>query len=139
MTFANYWHHRPHSTENQLPVTRHNTPSPLPRNISDPNPPALISEADQPHQPLIQTASLPVVLWNQPWVTPAFPEDQAIPLADLRSTAFKEATEGSNTEKFELRGSDVREFTKAFSNALSKAVEHGDFTTILLPQREFVM
>lgn len=84
-------------------------------------------------------ATLPVILWNRPWVAPVYPEDQTIPLADLRSTAFIEANEGCDAEKFELRGADVRELAKAFSNLLGKAAELGDFTHILSPEREFVV
>jgi hypothetical protein len=84
-------------------------------------------------------ASLPVVLWSQRWVAPIFSENQTIHLADLRSTAFKEATEGCNIEKFELSGPDVRELAKDFSNILGEAAKHGDFTSVLSPEREFVM
>jgi hypothetical protein len=84
-------------------------------------------------------ASLPDVLWSQQWTAPIIPEDQIIPLADLRTTAFGEATQGSDVEKFELQGPDVRELAKAFSDVLAKAAEHRDFTSVLSPQREFVM
>ena len=84
-------------------------------------------------------ASFPVILWNQQWIAPTFPDDQTISLADLRTTAFREATEGHNVEKFELRGSDVRELAKAFLNILGEAAGHGDFTSVLSPQRDFVM
>lgn len=84
-------------------------------------------------------ASLPVVLWDQQWVAPIFPEDQTISLADLKSTAFKEATEGCNVEKFELRGPNVLELAKSFLNILGEAAIHGDFTSVLSPQRDFVM
>ena len=112
-----------------IQTTHRNTPSPIPE-----------VTLSQPHQPLIRTPSLPVVLWTQQWVAPNFPEDQIIPLADLRSTAFREATEGSNNvEKFELRRPNVRELATAFSNRLGEAAEHGDFTSVLSPQRDFVM
>ena len=112
-----------------MPTTHRNNPSPIPE-----------VTPSQPRQPLIRTPSLPVVLWTQQWVAPNFPEDQIIPLADLRSTAFREATEGSNNvEKFELGGPDVRELATAFSNKLGEAAEHGDFTSVLSPQRDFVM
>ena len=63
-------------------------------------------------------ASLPIVLWNQQWIAPTFPEDQTIPFVDLRTSTFREATEGHNIEKFDLLGSDVRELAKSFKNIL---------------------
>lgn len=84
-------------------------------------------------------ASLPDVLWSQQWSAPIIPEDRIIPLADLRTTAFGEATRGCNEEKFELRGPDVRELAKALSDVLAKAAEHRDFTSVLSPRREFFM
>lgn len=72
-------------------------------------------------------------------MAPVFPEDRTIPLDDLKSTAFKDATDGGNVEKFELIAPNVRELAKAFSNELGKAAEIGDFTSVLSPEREFVM
>ena len=83
--------------------------------------------------------SIPNVLWGQQWVAPVFPEDQTIPLAELKSMAFKEATEGCDVEKFDLQGSNVCELAKAFSNLLGEAAVSGDFTLVLLPTRDFVM
>jgi hypothetical protein len=115
-----------------LLISHRNTPSPGNTHASS-------SEATHSRQPLIRTASLPTVLWNQPWVAPVFPEDRTIPLADLKSTAFREASDGRNIEKFELRGPDVRELAKALSNVLGEAAEKGDFTSVLSPQRDFFM
>lgn len=84
-------------------------------------------------------ASLPVLPWSQQWIAPVFHENQTIPLDDLKSTAFREATEGGDVEKFELRGTDVRDLAKAFSNILGEAAKDGDFTSVLSPQRDFVM
>jgi hypothetical protein len=84
-------------------------------------------------------ASLPVVLWGRRWVAPTFPESKIIPMADLKSVAFREATEGYNVEKFELRGLDVRELAKDFLDTLAEAARRGDFTSVLSPQRDFVM
>jgi hypothetical protein len=84
-------------------------------------------------------ASLPDVLWSQQWTAPVIPEDKIIPLADLRTTAFGEATQGCNVENFEIRGPDVHELAKAFSAVLAKAAENRDFTSVLSPQREFIM
>lgn len=71
------------------------------------------------------------------WAAPVFLESKAIPLADVRSTAFREATVGSDVEKLEIHGSDVHALAQAFLNMLGEAVKRGDFTSVLLPQREF--
>lgn len=122
-----------------MPISRHNTP--LPSNVRASS--GLGSEATHPRQvrrqPLIRTATLPTVLWNPQWVAPVFPQDRTITLDDLKSTAFKDATDGGNVEKFELIAPNVRELAKAFSNELGKAAEIGDFTSVLSPEREFVM
>ena len=123
-----------------MPIALRNTPTPGNARALDSS--ALSSEATHvthPRQPLIRTASLPTVLWNQQWVAPVFPDDQTISLADLKETAFREATDGHNVDKFELRGPDVRDLAKAFSNVLGEAAENRDFTSVLSPQRDFVM
>jgi hypothetical protein len=138
--FANRGPHGPSRSIHHQPPTAHGNASLPPPNISVPSASVtLISEAAQPHQPLIRMASIPNVLWGQQWVAPVFPEHQTIPLAELRSTAFREATEGCDMEKFELRGSDVCEIVKAFSNILGEAAKSGDFTSVLSPQHDFVM
>ena len=70
---------------------------------------------------------------------PIFLEDQTTPLAELKSVAFKEAAEGCDMEKLNLRGSDVHELAKAFSNLLGEAAVSGDFTLVLLLAHDFVM
>jgi hypothetical protein len=82
---------------------------------------------------------MPDVLWGQQWVAPVVPENEKISVAELRPTAFREANEGCNIEKFELYGSDVRELARAFSNILGEAAGRQDFTHVLSPQRDFVM
>lgn len=121
----------------ELSDTHNGTLPTVPRNISVPS--ASVASPAQTRQPLIRMASIPNVLWGQQWVAPVFSEDQTIPLAELKSVAFKEATEGCDMEKLDLRGSDVRELAKAFSNLLGEAAVNGDFTSVLLPARDFVM
>lgn len=123
-----------------MPTTHRDTPraSPLLLPVFE-YVPSSTSEATQSRQPLIRTASLPSVLWSQQWVAPIVPENKTIPLADLRSSAFREATEGRDVEKFELRGTNVRELAKSFSDILGEAAKCGDFTSVLSPQRDFLM
>ena len=123
-----------------MQTTHRDTPraSPLPRSVSE-SVPSLTSEATQSRQLFIRTAPLPTVLWSQQWVAPIIPENQTIPLADLRSTAFREANEGHNVGRFELRGADVQELAKSFSDILGEAAKCGDFTSVLSPQRDFFM
>ncbi|KAF8218922.1 hypothetical protein L208DRAFT_1345548, partial [Tricholoma matsutake] len=80
---------------------------------------------------------IPEVLWVHQWAAPVFLESKTIPLVDMRSMTFREATVGSNVEKLEIHGSDVCVLAQAFLNTLGEAVKRGDFTSVLLPQREF--
>ena len=91
----------------------------------------------QPPQALIRTASIPDILWVRRWAAPVFSESEIIPLADLRLTAFMEATAGSVVEKLEVHGSDVRELARSFLNMLGEAAKRGDFTSVLSPERAF--
>ena len=54
-------------------------------------------------------------------------------MANLKSMAFSEVTEGCNIEKFELSGANVHKLVKAFVDMLGKASRHGDFTSVLSP------
>ncbi|KAF8240018.1 hypothetical protein L208DRAFT_1556606 [Tricholoma matsutake] len=133
---ASHPHCRPSTTHDHTPPplqSDHSVPQPLAPPISGPSQQPL----QQPLQALIQTASIPEVLWVHQWVAPVFLESETIPLADMRSLAFREATVGSNVEKLEIRGSDVHALAQAFLNMLGEAVKRGDFTSVLLPQREF--
>ncbi|KAF8230858.1 hypothetical protein L208DRAFT_1473398, partial [Tricholoma matsutake] len=98
---------------------------------------ATLMQDTQTPSTLVQTASIPEVLWVHQWAVPVFLKSKTIPLADMKSTAFREATVGSDVEKLEIRGSDVRALAQAFLNTLGEAVKRGDFTSVLLPQREF--
>lgn len=81
---------------------------------------------------------LPPTLWSQPW-TPSFNHNQMLTVNDLPNGVFDAATDNSIVSDFHVRGSSMTDLIQAFVTKIESALETGDFTDILTPDREFIM
>lgn len=84
------------------------------------------------------------MIWeSMPILSPNIPSPGLYTLKNLARRVYEEATCGislpRSERKLELKGSSLASLITAFEKALGNAVGRGDFTHVLLPQREFIM
>lgn len=88
-------------------------------------------------QPVFGSVTLPPSLWSTPWVAP-LTDIETVDPSNLDLTIFEFAS-GDRPPLLELSGETVQDLASALSEAITRAVDDGDFERILSTEREFVM
>lgn len=98
------------------------------------------TSAPAPLQRTLSMITLPPAIWTAPWVAPPFRRYADVFASDtIAQNIYEEASRDTVAEDLDIRSTDVATVADMFKTLLGDAVDKGDFTDILSPNRTLLM
>jgi hypothetical protein len=86
---------------------------------------------------LLSFSFLPPRIWDTTWVPTISHYHDFFSAQQMSETFYELASQGAASNSFEVRAQDVAGLALSFKEMIGQAVDAGDFTTILAPERTF--
>lgn len=83
--------------------------------------------------------SLPPTIWTALWVPRTGRYSGLFSVQDLTDCVYEAAVDSQDPPELEVRGPTVAALATQFRKILAQAVDNGDFTDVLSPERKFIM
>jgi hypothetical protein len=82
---------------------------------------------------------LPPRIWDTTWVPTVSHYHEFFSAQQMSETLYELASQGATSNSLEVRAQDVAGLALSFKEMIGQAVDAGDFTNILAPERAFLM